>query len=548
MAAFVPITCDILGDSIIGNMACLSPNGEYLAASSGPRFSVRKIKSPHEVFQVYQSIDKIEKLEFSPDSEYILCALYSRNAIQVFSLKDPEWKCRINESVAGVISAAWCPDSRTVLTESDFGIQLSLWSLVDSTNAVISLPKPSPGKGIKAQITAFSECNRFLAVVHRIEMQDMIGVYSLSPVSELNKFKTRSNDVVAVHWVPKDTHIVTLDSPLSYKVCVYRPSGELMIQFEAYQNALGIRQISMFNSLTPALVSDPNPHCSLMAIGSFDGSIRIMTLFSWLIVYTLPLVHCKEIESANKIDNLVTKVEVNPHEVLSQTTTTSSGFFNTRPSVKDSLFDPVSNDSFLGGNNNANISRGEPSGLLSSTSIHTVDIIGGSYIERNVKSLPKAPNDPRSGGSMKANSMPAMGVSNLSWSPNGEFLAATEDSTPRCLWIWKPLTAKLVDLIVQIDNISSLAWKPTTSESSEQLLAFCTGTSSLYFWSSSSGIMKLEDIFPDTKQPFSILSIRWSSSGEQLLCRGKENFCIAQIQILPSHPPEQISLSVISSK
>lgn len=48
---------------------------------------------------------------FNNDS-YILCALFSRNAIQVFSLSDKEWKCRINEGTAGIRNVYWAPDSR----------------------------------------------------------------------------------------------------------------------------------------------------------------------------------------------------------------------------------------------------------------------------------------------------------------------------------------------------------------------------------------------------------------------------------------------------
>jgi WD40 repeat protein len=218
------------GATITGTMSCLSPNGLYVAHTSGSKLVVRKANSPGEVINVYQSLDKIEKIDFSPDSAYILCALFTRNAVQVFSVKDIEWKCRINEGVAGVISASWSPDSRSVITESDFGIYLSVWSLCDNTQSVISLPKPSI-KGFRSQLHSFSDCKRYLAVIHRIELQDQIGVYFVNPLLELVKFKARSNDVVAVHWVPKDTHIITMDSPLNYKCCIYNPSGEVRVSF-----------------------------------------------------------------------------------------------------------------------------------------------------------------------------------------------------------------------------------------------------------------------------------------------------------------------------
>jgi hypothetical protein len=187
-----------------------------------------------EILHIFQCIDKIEKYEFSPDSEYIQCAMYSRNAIQVFSLSDKAFKCRINEGVAGMINSWWSPDSRTVVIESDFGIQLSFWSLVDSTSSIIALPKPSIslGKNIPSQILAYSDISSYLAVVHRIELADHIGVYAHegSSLKELTKFKARSNDISCIRFLPGDTHIVTLDSPLNYKLCVYTVSGEVQTQ------------------------------------------------------------------------------------------------------------------------------------------------------------------------------------------------------------------------------------------------------------------------------------------------------------------------------
>ncbi len=229
MSAFTSsvLTCGLVGDALTGQMACLSPNGEFVANASGSKIIVRRLGNPTEVVQVYQAIDKVEKLEFSPNSLYLLVGLFTRNAIQIFSLSEPDWNCRINEGMAGVINAQWLPDSLSVMTESDFGVYLSIWSLTDNTQSVISLPKPVV-KGFKCQYTSFSDNKQFLSVLHRIELQDHIGVYSLLPnVVELHKFKTRSNDVAMISWVPNDTHIVTIDTPLTCRACVYLPSGEV---------------------------------------------------------------------------------------------------------------------------------------------------------------------------------------------------------------------------------------------------------------------------------------------------------------------------------
>lgn len=231
----------------VGGHSIFSPNSKFICSvTGGSRLTLRDSISL-EIIQLFQCIDKIERFDFSPDSNYVCCGLYSRNAIQVFSLIDKDFKCRINEGVAGMINSWWSPDSRTIIVESDFGIQLSFWSLVDATSSIISLPKPSSSfaKGIPSQVVAYSQVSQLVAVVHRIELQDYIGVYSHSDssLSELVKFKARSSDISCINWMTGDTHIITIDSPLTYKLCVYSPSGEVIF----------------FVSITPLICSFASP-------------------------------------------------------------------------------------------------------------------------------------------------------------------------------------------------------------------------------------------------------------------------------------------------
>lgn len=220
-----------------GTLSAPSPNNSFIACvTTGNRVTIRSTETL-EISHIYQCVDRIDKIEISPDSCYVLCALYSRNVVQVFSVEDKEWKCRINEGVAGIVNAYWTPDSRNVITESDFGIQLSLWSLTEANSVIVALPKPPQGPFSKT--LAFSDCGRFMAVVHRIELQDQIGVYTVASqtslgMSEVSKFRARSNDVASVHWVPGGTHLITLDSPLTYKFCAYTPMGEVKHQPASY--------------------------------------------------------------------------------------------------------------------------------------------------------------------------------------------------------------------------------------------------------------------------------------------------------------------------
>lgn len=67
----------------------------------------------------------------------------------------------------------------------------------------------------------------YLAVGHRIECKDHIGVYSVQPWQELSKFRSRTNDMVSLQWTPGGTHLVAQDSQLQYRLMIYTPAGEV---------------------------------------------------------------------------------------------------------------------------------------------------------------------------------------------------------------------------------------------------------------------------------------------------------------------------------
>jgi hypothetical protein len=173
-------------DGLVSLSSQFSPSGSYLAIIAGCRLTIRDAQSL-ELFQIFALIDKADKVEFSPDSLYIACSFFSRSAVQCFSIMDPEWKCRINEGVAGLVNTLWAPDSRNIITFSDFGVQLSMWSLTDNTSHIIAHPKPSSTNtsgGSQQQLSTFSDDSRYWAIVHRVELRDYIGqVLNLSNYS-----------------------------------------------------------------------------------------------------------------------------------------------------------------------------------------------------------------------------------------------------------------------------------------------------------------------------------------------------------------------------
>ena len=223
----------------------------------------------------------------------------------------------------------------------------------------------------------------------RIELQDFIGVYSInsSEWTELCKFKCKGNlnNVNYIGWSPVSSHIIAIDSYLNYKLAIYSPSGEVISTCEPYQNALGFKQIFSSTSFG-----------QYIALGSYDGKIRLFSTVSWQMAFELPLMHSKD---------------MHPGLISSKTSETNSTGFCTTVEVTD----PSGTETVF-----SNIQEK----AVNSTTVESC------YVYRNLKNLPKLIIDPNYKG------IPKLGVTGMSISHDGNYLSAREESSPRCLWIW----------------------------------------------------------------------------------------------------------------
>lgn len=136
-----------------------SPDRRLLASADGYRLVVRAADTL-AVVALASCLDRIEVLAWSPDSDHVLCGLLRRATVQVFCASDPDWACSIAEGPAGVAAARWTPDGQHVLLSADFGLRLSVWSLVDQSCVYLRGAKHA------AAGLAFSPDGSQLAVLH----------------------------------------------------------------------------------------------------------------------------------------------------------------------------------------------------------------------------------------------------------------------------------------------------------------------------------------------------------------------------------------------
>ncbi|KAJ9678780.1 hypothetical protein PVL29_020852 [Vitis rotundifolia] len=241
---------------------CFSPNARFLAVAVDYRLVIRDVLSL-KVVQLFSCLDKISYIEWALDSEYILCGLYKRPMIQAWSLTQPEWTCKIDEGPAGIAYARWSPDSRHILTTSDFQLRLTVWSLVNTACVHVQWPKHA-SKGI-----SFTQDGKFAAICTRRDCKDYINLLSCHTWEIMGVFAVDTLDLADIEWSPDDSAIVIWDSPLEYKVLIYSPDGRCLSKYQAYESGLGVKTVSW------------SPCGQFLAVGSYDQMLRVLNHLTW---------------------------------------------------------------------------------------------------------------------------------------------------------------------------------------------------------------------------------------------------------------------------
>ena len=237
-----------------------SKDNEHLAVAVQHRLVIRDPDSM-QIKQVYTCLDTINDIKWSKDSKYVITVILQRAMVQVWSIDKPEWTCRINEGLAGLVGARWAPNSRTVLTFADFNLHVTCWSLTDGTAVCIKNPKNIGN-------IDFSPDGKFCCLAHRHECRDSIGIYSTKNWGKALEFPTNTLDLSEIKYSPDGSAIAVIDAELNYTVQIFSPDGTRLAKYCAYENALGIKSFAF------------SPKGNI-AIGSYDESVRILSQTSW---------------------------------------------------------------------------------------------------------------------------------------------------------------------------------------------------------------------------------------------------------------------------
>ncbi|GFZ15156.1 transducin/WD40 repeat-like superfamily protein [Actinidia rufa] len=241
---------------------CFSPNAQFLAVAVDYRLVIRDVLSL-KVVQLFSCLDKISYIEWAQDSEYILCGLYKKPMIQAWSLTQPEWTCKIDDGPAGIAYARWSPDSRHILTTSDFQLRLTVWSLVNTACIHVQWPKHA-SRGV-----SFTKDGKFAAICTRRDCKDYVNLLSCHTWEIMGVFAVDTFDLADIEWSPDDSAIVIWDSSLEYKVLIYSPDGRCLSKYQAYESGLGVKSVSW------------SPCGQFLAVGSYDQMLRVLNHLTW---------------------------------------------------------------------------------------------------------------------------------------------------------------------------------------------------------------------------------------------------------------------------
>uniref|UniRef100_A0A8C8YM67 WD repeat containing, antisense to TP73 n=1 Tax=Prolemur simus TaxID=1328070 RepID=A0A8C8YM67_PROSS len=251
-----------------GLLCRFSPDGKYLASCVQYRLVVRDANSL-QILQLYTCLDQIQHVEWSADSLFILCAMYKRGLVQVWSLEQPEWHCKIDEGSAGLVASCWSPDGRHILNTTEFHLRITVWSLCTKSVSYIKYPKACQ-QGI-----TFTRDGRYMALAERRDCKDYVSVFVCSDWQLLRHFDTDTQDLAGVEWAPNGCVLAVWDTCLEYKVLLYSLDGRLLSAFCAYEWSLGVKSVAW------------SPSSQFLAVGSYDGKVRILNHVTWKMITEL---------------------------------------------------------------------------------------------------------------------------------------------------------------------------------------------------------------------------------------------------------------------
>ncbi|KAI0631635.1 WD repeat-containing protein 8 [Trametes polyzona] len=211
---------------------------------------------------------------WSCDSEYVLAACAKTGVVSVFKLRDEAWSARIEAGSEGLVKAEWAPDGRTVLCFSEWGLRVTMWSLVTGAATYIQYPI-HPDRGY-----AFRKDARYFVLAERHKSKDTLGVYDAHEAYRLVRhFPLPTSSLASISLSPTGNHLAVWEGPLEYKLYIVSLSGTVLGSFSPEPDpGFGIRMVSW------------HPSGMFLAVAGSDDKVHILESLTWnpIAMFDLP--------------------------------------------------------------------------------------------------------------------------------------------------------------------------------------------------------------------------------------------------------------------
>eukprot|EP01083_Nonionella_stella_P148816 471752_1 len=450
-----------------GTLIRWSPDGKLLATMDKTRLIIRDT-SNFQMVANRTNQDQVDRIEWSSDSKYIMCAQYKRGCVQVWAVSDGEkkWSATVDEGAAGLEFARWTPDGRHIMTSTEFQLRLTIWSLVDRSVSYIKFPK------FTEKAIDFSADGKFLAVAERKEFKDLVGIYFTETWEHVKTFPVDTTDLADLKWSPDDRVICVWDTLLEYKFLVYSPDGRKLASYVAYENALGIKSVAW------------SPSSQFLSVGSYDECARVFTNLTWRALgefqHKMTILPGQKAVVYREVPWDFTSSENSENKPLNESTSSSDSC------SKSARVNPP------------------PTPQKHKKTKYIIE-----QLPFSVPSIPADPDKPN----------PKLGVGMAAWSCDDRFLVTRNDNMSESLWVWDMRALTLSSVSVQLSPIKVARWSPVSAR-----LAFCCANGNVYFWTKEGcSVVRMP------AEDFVVRGLRWNPDGSSLVLADKGRFCCCYV-------------------
>ena len=486
-----------------------SPDGAKVATAVDHRLVLRDAETLAVIF-MQDCAAKIDKIEWSRDSDHVLCAMYRKGKVQCFRASDDEWRCAVDEGPAGIAFAKWSPCGTRVLCVTEFRLRVTVWSLIDATCVYIRAPKFADGRGLD-----FSPDGKFLAFVRRERAADSILVVDARDWTVASAFAVATEDLADARWSPDSTSIAVHDAPHAYALILYAPDGRVLRDFKPDVGG-GTASTTSTEPRADVAADAAGVRCqrwssggSFLAAGGRDRRCRVLNHVSW-----------RAFADLAHADRVVAPATAAVYEETEERAVARASRADENENA-----DPADDsgewwDDALDGDDGESSSARVKHAARDAVR-REKDLESGALVPRYVvRALPASlpiDDDDGSRDDDAGESVSSSGVFRAAWSHDDRFLATCDARTSRAVWIWDMVNIELCAVLVQMRRVAAFEWDPRANR-----LAVVTGSERAYVWSPE-GASFVQIPLPG----FTAKTLSWNPVGDSFLLGDTGTFCCA---------------------